>query len=61
MGVFEMEKFAKGTKAVADAVVKATDNGGFADRCRASDKSSNGLATKRRLCIDWWWGAPRVL
>ncbi|HTJ49975.1 MAG TPA: phosphoglycerate kinase [Cyclobacteriaceae bacterium] len=29
MGVFEMEKFAAGTKAVADAVVKATQNGGF--------------------------------
>ena len=29
MGVFEMEKFAAGTKAVADAVVKATENGAF--------------------------------
>ena len=29
MGVFEMEKFEKGTKAVADAVVKATINGAF--------------------------------
>lgn len=29
MGVFEMEKFASGTKAVAEAVVKATANGGF--------------------------------
>lgn len=29
MGVFEMEKFAAGTKAVAEAVVKATKNGGF--------------------------------
>lgn len=29
MGVFEMEKFAAGTKAVANAVVKATENGGF--------------------------------
>jgi len=29
MGVFEMEKFEKGTKAVADAVVKATENGAF--------------------------------
>ncbi|MEJ7644423.1 MAG: phosphoglycerate kinase [Chryseolinea sp.] len=29
MGVFEMEKFAAGTKAVAEAVVKATENGGF--------------------------------
>jgi phosphoglycerate kinase len=29
MGVFEMEKFEQGTKAVADAVVKATENGGF--------------------------------
>lgn len=29
MGVFEMEKFATGTKAVADAVVTATQNGGF--------------------------------
>lgn len=29
MGVFEMEKFAAGTKAVADAVVKATNNGAF--------------------------------
>jgi phosphoglycerate kinase len=29
MGVFEMEKFLIGTKAVAEAVVKATDNGAF--------------------------------
>ncbi len=29
MGVFEMEKFADGTKAVAQAVVTATENGGF--------------------------------
>lgn len=29
MGVFEMEKFANGTKAIAQAVVKATKNGGF--------------------------------
>ena len=29
MGVFEMENFAKGTKAVAEALVKATQNGGF--------------------------------
>jgi phosphoglycerate kinase len=29
MGVFEMEKFANGTKAVADAVVKATSKGAF--------------------------------
>ena len=29
MGVFEMENFAKGTKAIADAVVKATENGAF--------------------------------
>ena len=29
MGVFEMEKFLVGTKGVADAVVKATDNGAF--------------------------------
>lgn len=29
MGVFEMEKFAAGTKAIAQAVVKATENGGF--------------------------------
>jgi phosphoglycerate kinase len=29
MGVFEMEKFEKGTKAIADAVVKATENGAF--------------------------------
>ncbi|MEZ4847365.1 MAG: phosphoglycerate kinase [Bacteroidia bacterium] len=29
MGVFEMEKFAKGTMAVAEAVVKATENGSF--------------------------------
>jgi len=29
MGVFEMEKFAAGTKAVAEAVVKATQKGGF--------------------------------
>jgi phosphoglycerate kinase len=29
MGVFEMEKFAGGTKAVAEAVVRATSNGAF--------------------------------
>jgi phosphoglycerate kinase len=29
MGVFEMEKFQHGTKAVADAVAKATENGAF--------------------------------
>jgi len=29
MGVFEMEKFEKGTKAVAEAVVQATKEGGF--------------------------------
>ena len=29
MGVFEMEAFEKGTKAVADAVAKATENGAF--------------------------------
>ncbi|MET3979193.1 phosphoglycerate kinase [Mucilaginibacter sp. UYP25] len=29
MGVFEMEKFLVGTKAVAEAVAKATDNGAF--------------------------------
>lgn len=29
MGVFEMEKFAKGTNSVAEAVAKATENGAF--------------------------------
>lgn len=29
MGVFEMEKFANGTKAIAESVVKATENGAF--------------------------------
>ncbi|MBO3700184.1 phosphoglycerate kinase [Roseivirga sp. E12] len=29
MGVFEMENFANGTKAVAEAIVEATNNGGF--------------------------------
>ncbi len=29
MGVFEFDTFAKGTKAVADAVVEATKNGAF--------------------------------
>ena len=29
MGVFEMSNFAAGTKAVAEALVKATENGGF--------------------------------
>jgi phosphoglycerate kinase len=29
MGVFEMEKFSQGTKAIAEAVVKATKKGGF--------------------------------
>jgi len=29
MGVFEMSKFARGTEAIAEAVVKATEKGGF--------------------------------
>ena len=29
VGVFEMEKFAVGTKAIGDAIVKATENGAF--------------------------------
>ena len=29
VGVFEMPKFSEGTKAVADAIVKATENGAF--------------------------------
>ena len=29
VGVFEMNKFAKGSKAIADAIVKATENGAF--------------------------------
>ncbi len=29
MGVFEMDKFSEGTRAIAEAVVKATRNGGF--------------------------------
>jgi phosphoglycerate kinase len=29
MGVFEMEKFEQGTKAIAEAVVRATENGAF--------------------------------
>ncbi len=29
MGVFEMEKFSSGTNSIAQAVVKATENGGF--------------------------------
>ena len=29
MGVFEMEKFEAGTKAIAEAVVRATENGAF--------------------------------
>lgn len=29
MGVFEMQKFEQGTKAIAEAVVKATENGAF--------------------------------
>ena len=29
MGVFEMEKFAKGTKAIAEATAKATSKGAF--------------------------------
>jgi len=29
MGVFEMEKFEEGTKAIGEAVVKATENGAF--------------------------------
>ena len=29
MGVFEMEKFEQGTRAIAEAVVKATENGAF--------------------------------
>lgn len=29
VGVFEMPKFAEGTKAIAEAIVKATENGAF--------------------------------
>ena len=29
MGVFEIDKFAKGSKAIAEAIVKATKNGAF--------------------------------
>jgi len=29
VGVFEMEKFAVGTKAIGDAIVKATESGAF--------------------------------
>ena len=49
MGVFEMEKFAKGTSAIAQAVAKATANGAFTligggDSVAAINK--NGLADK---------------
>ncbi|MDR1679605.1 MAG: phosphoglycerate kinase [Prevotellaceae bacterium] len=49
MGVFEMEKFAKGTSAIAHAVAKATANGAFSligggDSVAAINK--NGLADK---------------
>ena len=29
VGVFEIPKFAEGTKAIAEAIVKATENGAF--------------------------------
>ena len=49
MGVFEIEKFAKGTTAIARAVAKATENGAFTligggDSVAAINK--NGLADK---------------
>ena len=49
MGVFEMEKFAKGTTAIAKAVAKATEQGAFSligggDSVAAINK--NGLADK---------------
>lgn len=49
MGVFEMDKFAKGTSAIAQAVAKATANGAFTligggDSVAAINK--NGLADK---------------
>jgi phosphoglycerate kinase len=49
MGVFEMEKFAKGTTAIAHAVAKATEKGAFSligggDSVAAINK--NGLADK---------------
>ena len=49
MGVFEFEKFAKGTSAIAQAVAKATANGAFTligggDSVAAINK--NGLADK---------------
>ncbi len=49
MGVFEMEKFAKGTTAIAKAVAKATEKGAFSligggDSVAAINK--NGLADK---------------
>jgi phosphoglycerate kinase len=49
MGVFEMDKFAKGTTAIAKAVAKATEQGAFTligggDSVAAINK--NGLADK---------------
>ncbi|MBN1108174.1 MAG: phosphoglycerate kinase [Bacteroidales bacterium] len=49
MGVFEMEKFSKGTTAIARAIAKATENGAFSligggDSVAAINK--NGLADK---------------
>ena len=49
MGVFEMDKFAKGTSAIAKAVAKATANGAFTligGGDSVADINKNGLADK---------------
>ncbi len=58
MGVFEMEKFAAGTKAIAESVVRATENGAFSligGGDSAAAVNSLGYGDKSELCFNWWW------
>ena len=64
MGVFEMEKFAEGTKTVAQAVVTATQKGGFSligGGDSAAAVAQLGFSDKGKLCIHWWWRVVRIL
>ena len=58
MGVFEMEKFAAGTKAIAQAVVDATEKGAFSligGGDSAAAVAQLGIQRKSKLCIHRRW------